>query len=285
MRKRLYDNELTVSAVLASPLRPHHFAMASPYPVMLACAAALALASCSHPAPEQVPAPKNDPPPARVVTETVTVRDRDLDQRLARLQLQLLDRDALVEDLQARLDAASRDAVRSMAKVQTLATRAEAASGMAEAQIVLQTLRRTARGSATPELARATKMLSDAASEFDHQNYGGALYLANQAKSQGTVGRRRVTEGSGDPSAVRPGESMFAVPVALRTTGRCNLRDGPGSTFKVLATLDGGVQLTGISYADQWMRVVDDNGREGWVFWSLVQKRGDAGGAAADPGR
>jgi SH3 domain-containing protein len=259
--------------------------MASPVPVPLACAAALLLAACSHGAPDQLPKPKNGPSPTRVVTETVTVRDRDLDQRVARLQLQLLDRDALVEDLQARLDAASRDAVRSMAKVQTLATRAEAASGMAEAQIVLQTLRRSVRGSATPELARATKMLNDAASEFDHQNYGGALYLANQAKSQATVGRRRVSDGDGDPSAVRPGESMFAVPVALRTTGRCNLREGPGSTFKVVATLDGGVQLTGISYADQWMRVVGDNGREGWVFWSLVQKRSDGGGSVPDPGR
>src|SRR5512147_178263 len=130
--------------------------MASSYPVVLTSAAALALAACSHRAPEVVPAPHTDPPQTRVVTETVTVRDRDLEQRVARLQLQLLDRDALVEDLQARLDAASRDAVRSMAKVQTLATRAEAASGMAEAQIVLQTLRRTARGSATPDLVRAT---------------------------------------------------------------------------------------------------------------------------------
>lgn len=260
--------------------------MAPHFPVRFVLAVALVLSACSHSAPDQVPKPQNDAPPARVVTETVTVRDRDLDQRVARLQLQLLDRDALVEDLQARLDAASRDAVRSMAKVQTLATRAEAASGMAEAQIVLQTLKRSVRGSATPELARGTKMLGDAASEFDHQNYGGALYLANQAKSQATVGRRRVSEGDGDPSRVRPGESMFAVPVALRTTGRCNLREGPGATFKVLATLEGGVQLTGISYADQWMRVVDDNGREGWVFWTLVQKRSDAGGGSAgDPGR
>lgn len=255
--------------------------MTSSFPVSLACAAALVLAACTHSAPETVPAPRDDPPPSHVVKETVTVRDRDLEQRVARLQLQLLDRDALVEDLQARLDAASRDAVRSMAKVQTLATRAEAASGMAEAQIVLQTLRRSARGRATPEVARATKMLSDAASEFDHQNYGGALYLANQAKSQASVGRRRVSDGS-DPAAVRPGESMFAVPVALRTTSRCNLRDGPGATFKVLATLDGGAQLLGVSYVDQWMRVMDDSGHEGWVFWSLVQKRSDGAVSAAD---
>jgi len=207
------------------------------------------------------------------VTETVTVRDHDLEQRVARLELQLLDRDAQVEDLQARLDAASREVVRSMAKVQTLATRAEAASGMAEAQIVLQTLRRSARGQASPEVARAAKMLSEAAVEFDRQNYGGALYLANQAKAQASAGRSRVS--GGDPSSLRPGESMFAVPLSLSTVGRCKIREGPGTTFRVLSTLDAGVRLTGISYVDQWMRVVDDSGRGGWVFYSLVQKRTD----------
>ena len=33
------------------------------------------------------------------------------------------------------------------------------------------------------------------------------------------------------------------------------------------------VHLTGISYVDQWMRVVDDSARGGWVFYNLVQKR------------
>jgi hypothetical protein len=237
----------------------------------LALAAALGSAACTRPAPEVVTVPDTTPPPVRVVTETVSVRDRDLEQRAARLEIQLMDREAQVADLQARLDAASREVVRSMAKVQTLATRAEAASGMAEAQIVLQTLRRSARGQATPEVARAAKLLADAASEFDHQNYGGALYLANQAKSQANVGSSRVL--AGDLTTLRPGESMFAVPVSLQTTSRCKIREGPGTTFRVLATLDGGIPLTGISYVEQWMRVVDDSGRSGWVFYNLVEKR------------
>jgi SH3-like domain-containing protein len=114
-------------------------------------------------------------------------------------------------------------------------------------------------------------LLLDAGNEFDHQNYGGALYLANQAKGQASVGSSRVT--AGDPTTLRPGESMFEVPVPLRTTDRCKIREGPGTTFRVLTTLDSGVSLTGISYVDQWMRVVDDSGRGGWVFYSLVQKR------------
>ena len=246
--------------------------MTSPRPAAIACAALLGSVACAHRVPDPVPVP-DTAPAVRVVTETVTVRDHDLEQRVTRLELQLLDRDAQVEDLQARLDAASREVVRSMAKVQTLATRAEAASGMAEAQIVLQTLRRSARGQASPEVARAAKMLKEAADEFDRQNYGGALYLANQAKAQASVGRSRV---SGDASSLRPGETMFTVPLSLRTVGRCKIREGPGTTFRVLSTLDAGVRLTGISFVDQWMRVADDSGKGGWVFYNLVKRTDSA---------
>jgi len=236
------------------------------------------LAACAgHQNADPAPVPKADSAPAtRVVTETVTVKDHDLEQRVSRLELRLLERDAQVEDLQNRLEETRREVVRSMAKVQTLATRAEAASGMAEAEIALQSLRRTSRGAAGgADVARVTKLLQDATNEFNKQNYGGALYLANQAKSQAGVGRNRTP--GGDPPALRPGEVLFAVPLSLQTSARgCKLRDGPGTGFRVLATLDTGVPLTGYSYVEQWMRVADDSGRTGWVFWNLVQRRTDA---------
>lgn len=218
-----------------------------------------------------VAAPAPDTTRARVITETVTVRDREVEQRLSRLELRLLERDAQVEELQTRLDETRREAVRSMAKVQTLSTRAEAASGMAEAEIALQALRRSAGGQPPPEIARAARLLEDASKEFNRQNYGGALWLANQAKSLASVGRSRFS--SGDPGALRPGEVMFAVPVRLQTVGRCNVREGPGTGFRSLALLEGGASLTSYSYVEQWMRVTDDTGRMGWVFYNLVRKR------------
>jgi hypothetical protein len=127
---------------------------------------------------------------------------------------------------------------------------------MAEAEIALQTLRRSAGGQATPEVAKATKLMRDATNAFDKQNYGGALWLANQAKNQAGLGRSRFS--GNDPAALRPGEQLFAVPVRLQTIGRSKLRDGP---------------LTGFSYVDQWMRVSDDSGHTGWVFYNLVRKR------------
>ena len=235
--------------------------------------AACALCACSGgPPPDPEPAP--DSTPVRIVTETVTVRDRDLDQRVARLELRLLEKDAQLEELQARLEEARREVVRSMAKVQTIATRAEAASGMAEAEIALQTLRRSAGGQGAPEVAQSAALLQRSSDEFNKQNYGGALWLANQAKSLAGAGRGRLS--GGDLSALRPGEVMFALPLHLQTVGRSKMREGPGTGFRTLATLEGGRFLTGYSYVDQWMRVADDSGRVGWVFYNLVRRRPEA---------
>ncbi len=233
----------------------------------------LALATCSKGTPpDPGPAPVVSSP-ARVVTETVTVRDSDLEQRVSRQDLLLLDKDAQIEELQTQLDEARREVLRSMAKVQTLATRAEAASAMAEAEIAVQSLRRSAGGQAAPEVAKAAKLVQDATNEFNRQNYGGALWLANQAKTQAGLGRKRFT--GADPVALRPGEQLFAVPLRLETVGRSKLREGPGTGYRVLTTFDGGWPLTGFSYVDQWMRVADDSGHAGWVFYNLVRRRPD----------
>jgi SH3 domain-containing protein len=242
----------------------------------LATTALAGVAACGARNADPAPVPIADSAkgPSRVVTETVTVRDKDLEQRVSRLELSLLERDAQVEDLQNRLEETRREVVRSMAKVQTLATRAEAASGMAEAEIALQTLRTSSRGPGSPDMARVSKLLSDATNEFNKQNYGGALYLANQAKSTAGVGRTR--SAGGDASSLRPGEVPFAVPLELQASARCKVREGPGTTFRVLATLESGTSLTGLSHVDQWVRVKTDSGPSGWVFWNLVQRRADA---------
>ena len=71
----------------------------------------------------------------------------------------------------------------------------------------------------------------------------------------------------------RTGEVQFAAPVPLVTTSRGNLRDGPGTRFTVLSTLDGGAGLTGYSYVEDWVRVRDQSGRSGWIFSNIVTRR------------
>src|SRR6266508_4684667 len=106
----------------------------------------------------------------------VAARDTALEQRTARLELKALEQEAQVDELQSRLDDARREVVRAMAKLQSLATRAEAASGMAEAEIALQALRTNGNASQpSPEWGQGNQLLQLAGAEFDQQNYAGAL--------------------------------------------------------------------------------------------------------------
>jgi SH3-like domain-containing protein len=59
----------------------------------------------------------------------------------------------------------------------------------------------------------------------------------------------------------------------LKSTGRGNVREGPGTKYDVAFSLDTGSSLTGHSYVDEWIRVSDESGRIGWIFRSLVTRR------------
>jgi len=227
--------------------------------------------ACKHPRLGNLPPVRAPRDTLRVAPPPVVVRDTAFEQRAARLELKVLEQEAQVDELQARLDDARREVVRAMAKLQSLATRAEAASGMAEAEIALQALRSNGNGSPSPEWTQGSQLLQLAAAEFDNQNYAGALYLATEAKNAAAAGQRRV--GGDDRQTTRSGEVPFALPLRVQTTGRANVREGPGAGFKVLFTLESGAALVAYSYVDQWVRVRDDTDRPGWIHQTLIGRR------------
>ena len=242
-------------------------------PLLLIIAVLLG-AACRPHHPASAPPVRASRDTARVTQRSAAAaRDTALEQRAARLELKVLEQEAQVDELQSRLDDARHEVVRAMAKLQSLATRAEAASGMAEAEIALQALR-AANGTSSPpspEYEQGSRLLQLATAEFDQQNYAGALYLATEAKNAAAAGRGRVA--SDDRSATRRGEVPFALPLRLQTTGRANVREGPGAGFKVLFTLETGVPIVAYSYVDQWVRIRDDSDRAGWIHQTLIDRR------------
>ena len=229
----------------------------------LILSATLLIVGCA-PKQAETPAPR----PARP-TRAGTA-PADLERRIARLELSLMEKEAQVEELQSQLDETRQEVVRAMAKLQTLASRAEAASGIAEAEVALQTLK-TAPGQApAPEGTQATRLLKESSAEFDKGNYGGALYLANQAKMLAGTARGRLS--AGERGAQRPGETTFALPIRLVAAGRGNVRAGPGTGTRIEFAVEAGDALIGYSYVDEWIRIGDDSGRGGWIFRSLVAR-------------
>ena len=228
----------------------------------------LSLGACAAASrPPAPPAPLPSPPPA-VEPKIQIVRDPELERRAGQLELQLMERDALIDSLNARLDNALQEVVGAMGKLQSLATRAEAASAMAEADVALQSIAGSGRDS--PESRQASRLMQQSTAEFKRKNFGGALYLANQAKTAA-----RTHSLGGALGNMRPGEIPFAVPVKLRVSGRANVRNGPGTNFAVSFTTQSSSALSGLSHFEDWIRVTNEAGNEGWISRSLVVRRAD----------
>jgi hypothetical protein len=232
----------------------------------LGIAVMLSLGACAQLEREE---PQPAPRPAAVEPQVQIVRAPELERQVIQLEIQLMERDALIESLNTRLDQALQEVVGTMRKLRSLATRAEAASAMAEADVALQTIGRSGRDS--PELAQASRLMQQSSEEFKRSNYGGALYLAVQARAVA-----RLHGVGGGVGKLRPGEVAFAAPVKLRATTRSNVRAGPDTSFPVSFSTDSGAALSGLSHLGEWIRITNEAGNEGWIFGSLVSRRNNA---------
>ena len=107
----------------------------------------------------------------------------------------------------------------------------------------------------------------------DERSTNGALHarctLSSRAKALAAAYRGRLSLGNRE---MRPGETAFAVPIRLKTTARGNVREGPGTNFAIAFAAEPATLLTGYSYADEWIRVRDEQGRTGWIFRNLVDR-------------
>jgi hypothetical protein len=199
-------------------------------------------------------------------TVTVTVRDVELDRRASRMELRAIEKETQVAELQTRLDDTRDEVVKTMARLQTLSSRAEAASGIAEAEVALGTLR-SRLGAQHPDVAEVAKLVQQSSAAFSKSNFGGAFYLASLAKTEAAASRNRLGDGKAAP---RAGETAFAVPIRIKVTSRGNVREGAGTNFGVAFAVESGAMLTAFSFVEDWIRVMDEGGRTGWIFRTLV---------------
>ncbi|UCF56517.1 MAG: SH3 domain-containing protein [Deltaproteobacteria bacterium] len=202
-----------------------------------------------------------------------------LKDRIAKIQLNVLEKDAQIKELEQRLisqqemlDEAVQEVVRAKAKLRTLESKAEAASNMAEAEIAIKALKaELGAGKKDPDVIKAEQLLKMSAREFKKENYGGTLYLTSQAKGHIEAGQMRLRGREETPTF--KGEVLFAQPLPLRVLKTSNLRERPDRNSKVLTTLEKGTTVVGYSYMGEWVRVHTEEGTYGWIYQTLVVGR------------
>jgi hypothetical protein len=194
------------------------------------------------------------------------------ESEIAKLKLAVLEKETQIAAFEKKYNEAVQEVVRTKAKLHSLESKAEAASTMAEAEIALKALVAKAAGQKDgPEIIQAGHLLQMSAQEFKDENYGGALYLASQAKGLVHIGQGRLVGREEVP--IVSGEVLFALPLPLRVLAKSNVRQGPGLDFEVVFTVEKGALLVGHSYREDWVRVKDENGRGGWMHHALVGGR------------
>lgn len=204
--------------------------------------------------------------------------NNNLERDHTMLQLRLFEKDTQIQDLkrqqaslQEQLTEAIQEVVRAKAKLRSLESRAEAASNMAETEIALKALRKQKdlQGD-EPSIAQAEQLLKMSYREFEKENYGGALYLAGQAKAHLKNVQLRAKDEGREPL---PGETPFSIAVPLQVVTTSNLRKGPGLNFEVLSTLKPNTAVLAYSSKGEWIYVKTESGLRGWIFQNLVRGR------------
>ena len=118
-------------------------------------------------------------------------------------------------------------------------------------------------------MATADQLLNMSINEFKAQNFGGALYLANQTKGQIRLVQDRLDKTT--DGIVIEGESPFAQPLTLQVLkDDCNLREGPGFQYKIIGKLSKDAVVVGFSFKENWIRVETKDGISGWIFQTLI---------------
>ena len=153
-------------------------------------------------------------------------------------------------------------------KLRRLATQADAASRLAEAEVALQGMETETQ---TPlravQIAEAQRLLDAGAESFAQGEYGAAVERAaeSQAIIETLAGGGRLVPGA------RAEETPLHTPLALRTRIDSNLRAQPGRTEPVLSLLRQGTALQAHAYRGEWLHVHADDGRAGWVYGPLLE--------------
>jgi chromosome segregation ATPase len=203
---------------------------------------------------------------------------KELEEKLADSQVRFLEKDAQVRALeqhvtsqQKMLDDAVVEVVRAKAKLRSLDSRAEAASNMAEAEISVKALKvELGAKEQDPDVLKAEHLLKMSSDEFKNENYGGALYLTNQAKARIEACQMRLRSRKG---TTLDNETQFTRPLALKVLKSSHLKEEPNPKSKTIAKLEKGTRLMAYGHKGEWTRVTCETGRTGWVLQSVLGSR------------
>jgi hypothetical protein len=210
---------------------------------------ALTEARCVAPEPEKTTAPDD-------------LRRMEARARRAEDERRRLEEENAVR--RRELEATETELIRTKARLKGLETRADAASAIAEARILMRRAE-TGRGRSA-DIARAQESLVRAEELLKEDNFGAAIFFAS--KAQDLVAK--VNEPRPSAPAAADDERPAPHPTCIVKAATANLRESPSTDAPVLASVPRGTTLQALAARGGWTKVRQGD-VVGWILTRLVE--------------
>jgi hypothetical protein len=182
-------------------------------------------------------------------------REKELEKELrlmgSKLKAGTVARESLTRRLeitQAAREEAIREVVRIRARIQGMASQAEASAMFAEARVILDRMENEAfNKEALAELDLARSYMARGKGALDNGNPGGAAYLFDQIPGVYEVMKKA------EPRTIRVNVSIAA------------LRKSPTPSSPKISSLYWGESTTGLEKKKDWIKVKISSGQSGWI--------------------
>jgi len=206
------------------------------------------------------------------VPESCTAEQNEIEH----LRQLLKEKDALIHNQQIHqqeqakeLQATNSQATLAQVKLRRMATQPDAASTLAEVEVLMKTFKSDKNTAPQQALQTQAQRLLDAANAaYAKDDYATAVDRAAQSREIINMAQE---QSSGKTAIGHRVTIMFQTPIPMRTLTDCNLRQLPRSSSASLSVLKKDSALTAVAYDGNWLRVRTEDELEGWLLKSLVE--------------
>lgn len=165
-----------------------------------------------------------------------------------------------LEHLKDDLDQVEKQFVIIEKRLEVTESKASAVAAIAEVQLLFDKLRmEDPDGLDSLTVAKVTSKIRMSDELTKKRKYAAAVYYSNRAMRilNQTERLKNIALSQGTPRII--------------SVSKANVRDGPGSSFKVIEKLGFGTVIVQLDVENEWCQIRTESGKSGWIHSSLIR--------------
>jgi SMC interacting uncharacterized protein involved in chromosome segregation len=185
----------------------------------------------------------------------------------ARLQMELVQKKEEIACLRAAGQGLAKEIASNTIRTPAANTRAETVAYLAIVAMEIEAAREKMKPKDQELFSEAEQFMVQSNRELESDRYEQTIFLAAQALD--LISRQQFND-EGKARIVPKTYADFITPLELKVAKTSNIRKTPGIRSKVITTVESETGVTAIGHKGYWIKVSLQDGRDGWIYYSLL---------------